>query len=203
MANYFFTSDQHFDHENIIKFCNRPFSSVLEMNEAIIQRYNELVMPSDIVYHLGDFCFSQHADAYFRRLHGQKFLIIGNHDRGKNIHKLPWANVYDLADVLINKRQIVLCHYAMRVWKGSSRGSWHLYGHSHNGLKEPNSLSFDVGVDSWNYYPVSLDQIQAKMEWKKSYRELFSEITEKHCEENLQINQKFVGAYGKKTDIHT
>jgi calcineurin-like phosphoesterase family protein len=67
--------------------------------------------------------------------------------------------------------KIVLCHYALRTWNGSNRGSWQLYGHSHNGLsrsvqgvtREESALSLDVGVDAWNMFPVSLDEIALKM----------------------------------------
>lgn len=195
MSDIFFTSDQHFGHENIIKFCNRPFSSVSEMNTIIIEKYNSVIGPGDTVYHLGDFCFDQYPDSYFRRLNGNKVFIKGNHDR-KPVFSLNWNGIHDIFNLNINKQNIVLCHYAMVVWNKSAHGGWHLYGHSHNTLKEPANFSFDVGVDSWDFYPVSLDQVAQKMEWKKTYRTLFSEINEKHSTENLKINKQFL-KYGK------
>jgi calcineurin-like phosphoesterase family protein len=74
------------------------------------------------------------------------------------------------------KQLIALCHYAMRVWKNSFHGSWHLYGHSHGMLPEiPESLSFDVGVDCWDFYPVSIEEIKAKMATKMPAWEAYKE----------------------------
>lgn len=79
----FFTSDTHFGHQNIIKYCNRPFSNVGEMNEVIINNWNALVMPGDVVYHLGDVALGDINKSLecVRRLVGHKILILGNHDR--------------------------------------------------------------------------------------------------------------------------
>lgn len=79
--NLFFVSDTHFFHKNIIDFCNRPFSSVEEMNEAIINNWNNVVSPNDYVFHLGDFCFggSPAWDKCLDSLNGRKFLVLGNH----------------------------------------------------------------------------------------------------------------------------
>ena len=68
----------------------------------------------------------------------------------------------DLKTISVNKQKIVLCHYAMRVWDGSHYNSWMLYAHSHGKL-ESQGKSFDVGVDCWNYVPVSFDQVVEKM----------------------------------------
>lgn len=78
-----FTSDTHFGHQNIIKFCDRPFESVDHMNSAIVNRWNEMVAPGDTVYHLGDVALGQLEKSLpiMRRLHGYKILIPGNHDR--------------------------------------------------------------------------------------------------------------------------
>ena len=80
----FFTSDSHFGHANIIKHCNRPFSSVEEMDEHLISAWNSRVRPSDTIYILGDLIFRSTAspDSYLSRLRGKKHLILGNHDKG-------------------------------------------------------------------------------------------------------------------------
>jgi calcineurin-like phosphoesterase family protein len=68
----------------------------------------------------------------------------------------------------VGEQRIDLCHYAFRTWNYSHKGSWHLYGHSHGTLPEiETSLSFDVGVDSWDFYPVSFDEVAAKMATKR------------------------------------
>ncbi len=83
MSKIWFTSDTHYYHSNIIKYCNRPYKDVEEMNEALIRNFNAVVRPEDTVYHLGDFGFS-HVDKLkyiLSRLNGNKVLIYGNHDK--------------------------------------------------------------------------------------------------------------------------
>src|ERR1035437_10371795 len=80
----FFTSDTHFNHDNVIQYCGRPFASVDEMNREMIARWNSTVGPDDTVYHLGDFALGKFAEAapILRRLNGaRKILVLGNHDR--------------------------------------------------------------------------------------------------------------------------
>ena len=76
----FFTSDTHFNHGHIIKYCNRPFISMEEMNETIVQNWNKTVKQKDIIYHLGDVCWGL-PDIFLKKLNGYKILIQGNHDK--------------------------------------------------------------------------------------------------------------------------
>lgn len=153
----YFTADTHFGHRNIIKYCERPFENVEQMNKALIDNWNARVTNDDTVYFLGDFCFGSPAD-YVPRLNGSIVFIKGNHD-----HKIDAPYLFPLRAVWGGeKKLIVLCHYAMRSWERSHYGSWHLFGH-HHGRLPPYGLSFDVGVDCWNYYPVSLDEVIEKM----------------------------------------
>jgi calcineurin-like phosphoesterase family protein len=82
MINTFFTSDHHFGHKNILEYEKdaRPFETVEEMNEVLIDRWNSVVRSQDIVYHLGDFAFGKENIKIAERLHGKKRLIMGNHD---------------------------------------------------------------------------------------------------------------------------
>lgn len=170
MSTIFFTSDHHFGHKNIIKFCNRPYASVEEMNEDLIIKWNDKVSPNDTVYHLGDFSFKgRDPKLYFNRLKGHKHLIIGNHD-SKNVLNLPWVSKNNLHSVNFNNKHIVLCHYSLRVWNKSYHGSWMLFGHSHGKLP-PNGLSFDVGVDANNFTPLSLEEVQIKMQELESQKD--------------------------------
>ena len=155
-----FTADQHFGHANIIKYCERPFPSVHEMDRTMIQRWNERVRTEDTVYHVGDFSF-QNQGNYIHRLNGTKHLIRGNHDH-KRMQKNGWASVNDLLFVTVSGTDIVLCHYGMRVWHKSHRGALHLYGHSHGKLPGT-SASLDVGVDCWDFFPVSLEEIKKRL----------------------------------------
>ncbi len=177
MNQIFFTSDHHFGHANIIKFCNRPFSDVEEMNQELIRRWNEKVQPGDDVYHLGDFALSSKEKALevFKQLNGNVFLIQGNHEgTALNMRKkFQWVkDFYELKvkdpEVKNGVQRIVLFHYAMRVWRGDYRGTWHLYGHSHGNLPDKEDrLAFDIGVDNHDFYPLSYDEVKAIMKTKK------------------------------------
>jgi calcineurin-like phosphoesterase family protein len=170
--NYWFTSDTHYGHKNIIKYAERPFQSVEEMDQTMIANWNALVQPDDVVYHLGDFAFTNITRTLrvLEQLKGYKILTFGNHDRELRKHAdflKKWGRTGDLLDLKINDQPITLCHYAMRVWNKSHFGAWHLYGHSHGTLyDDPNALSTDVGVDPNSFTPVSFAQIAERMKKK-------------------------------------
>ncbi len=163
-----FTADHHFNHPAVIQFCHRPFAGVDEMNQAMVDRWNERVMPGDLVYHLGDFAFGSPAQAaeIARQLNGLKFLIRGNHDKPNMCRALEphFVWIRDLARVKprygADRAYIVLCHYAMRTWNLKHHGAWQLFGHSHGAL-QTNNRSLDVGVDCWSYAPASVGEIGA------------------------------------------
>jgi calcineurin-like phosphoesterase family protein len=168
-----FTSDTHFDHSKVIEYCDRPFKDRDDMNEALISNWNSVVDPDDTVYHCGDFAFSNQSRAswFTARLNGKKHLITGNHDRRIQYHSgMGWESVNPYLEVTIEKQSIVLFHYAMRVWNRSHYGAWQLYGHSHGSLPDdPTALSLDVGVDVWNYHPVSFEDLKRAMN-KKTWK---------------------------------
>jgi calcineurin-like phosphoesterase family protein len=161
----FFTSDHHFGHANMIRLAKRPFANVDEMDVEMVKRWNDRVAPGDLVYHLGDFAKGDHAP-YLRRLRGQKVLIPGNHDHSKYIKLVVrqnlWSEVIPLKSIKIDDTIVVLCHYALRVWRSSHHGALHLYGHSHGNLPG-DSQSLDVGVDCWDFFPVTLEEIKARL----------------------------------------
>jgi calcineurin-like phosphoesterase family protein len=160
----YYTSDTHFGHENIIRFCNRPFSSVDEMAEGLIDRWNSVVRPYDEVYHLGDFAFrnKESVAPIIERLNGIKFLIVGNHDH-RSVMELPhWEWVKPYAEIKDEGTNVVLFHYAIREWHKKHHGAYHLFGHSHGGLP-PHGNSLDVGVDCWDWRPVTLSQVRERI----------------------------------------
>jgi calcineurin-like phosphoesterase family protein len=162
MSNIFFTADTHFNHTNIMKYCGRPFKTVEDMNETIISRWNEIVTRGDLVYHLGDFSWSN--GEYFKnRLLGNIILIKGNHDKDALRIKTKFAGIYDLKDIRYGEISITLCHYAMRVWNKSHFNAWHLFGHSH-GTLAGQGKSMDVGVDSHGFTPISIEQVEKYIE---------------------------------------
>lgn len=157
---YFFTADEHYGHEKIIEYCNRPFNNVKEMDEVLINNHNSVVGKDDITVHIGDFgWFKKEADAYqiIRQLNGNHIFVRGSHDRWmRGKHPFMWRK-------LICNQYIVCCHYAMRTWERARFGSWQLYGHSH-GTLSPIGKQMDVGVDCNEFTPMSFDQIKAIME---------------------------------------
>ena len=161
MATWF-TSDTHFGHARIIELAHRSFSSVEEMDETMIARWNERVATGDLIYHLGDFALADH-NIYLPRLNGQKRLIIGNHDHSNRVKKAAgWNTINDMLTVKVDDVSIVLCHYGLRVWNKSHYGTLHFYGHSHGSLPG-DSQSIDVGVDCWDFRPISLEEIQGRL----------------------------------------
>lgn len=155
-----FTSDTHFNHANVIKYCQRPFKSVEEMNAGLVAKWNASVKPGDDLYFLGDFALGKERDAVdhiLPMLNGRKFLIKGNHDASCVKATVRWASVHDYLEIRPEGAPlIVLCHYPFAVWNGSHHGSINLHGHSHGTFKSPNPRQIDVGVDCWDYKPVSL-----------------------------------------------
>lgn len=159
----FFTADTHFDHGNIVSYCNRPFSCKEEMNEAIVANWNSVVRKGDTVYHLGDFSFSP-PHRFLSRLNGTVILVRGNHDHSRSIRGAAFHEVHDILTLNMGPRRpnIVLCHYAMLTWPSAHRGAWHLFGHSHGTLQGV-GRSFDVGVDCNNFTPISLEEVAQRM----------------------------------------
>jgi len=162
-GDIWFTSDTHYSHANIIRFCKRPFEDVEAMNEALIANHNECVKPGDTVYHLGDFAWTNHASVFYR-LNGNKLLLLGNHDwkRLRELKKLPWGWIKDVYNLRVAGTKIWLNHFAQRAWPAGHHGAIHLYGHSHGSLPDF-GRSTDVGVDAWDYKPVHLDTILQMM----------------------------------------
>ena len=158
----FFTSDTHFYHSNIIKYCDRPFGNKHDMNEELISQWNTIVGDNDEVYRLGDFSLGSPkvTEEVLDRLKGRIHLIKGNHEKSVLRNKSTRDRFESIQDVLKLKvedddcssgyQDIFMSHYAHRVWDKSHHGCWHLYGHSHNGLEDIEwGKSMDVGVDSY------------------------------------------------------
>ena len=171
----FFTGDTHWFHTNILRYCNRPFKDVGEMNETLIENWNRVVRPKDQVFHLGDFafCSPDKAANIARRLHGKKYLILGNHDRKKTVEAIrpffEWIKDVYMLTIQDNttkhgNQQIWLSHYCHLVWPQQGYGVFHLFAHSHGNCAVPfASKAMDVGVDCWNYEPVRYDMIKLHM----------------------------------------
>ena len=156
----FYCSDLHLNHENIIKYCDRPFTSVEHMNQFLIDNWNSVVGEDDIVYHLGDFSFS-YKDPYhwLDKLNGHIVLIQGNHDREFNKAMEHGAMIAKDKEYIIEDggREIILSHYPPE--EGRELDGLYLYGHTHRDVTQDCQFAHHVGVDDWNYTPVTLKQI--------------------------------------------
>lgn len=155
--NIWFTSDLHFGHKNVIKYCDRPYEDVEHMDNSLIGYWQNTVREDDEIYILGDMFFTnaERAIEILEQLPGRKILVLGNHDRmiRNNVPaQKHFAEIHDLLErrFTIDKTHyhIVMCHYAMRTWNRSHHGALHLFGHSHGTMPDDGSRSMDVGVDA-------------------------------------------------------
>lgn len=167
MTNTFFTSDLHFFHENVIKFCNRPFGSAQHMNETLIKNWNLVVKDYDHVWVLGDVSFGkvEETEEVLAQLKGIKHLIIGNHDRKGRCEKLDWSKYFvdqhDYYRLKVDGAKIVLCHFPFASWE---RGYYNFHGHLHTlpDQYQGRYMQLDVGVDNNNYHPILLKDAMTK-----------------------------------------
>lgn len=198
----FFSSDPHYYHARVIRYCNRPYATVEEMNEDMIAKWNSVVKPEDTVYVLGDFSLAfRPVEAYSFRLNGTRYLVPGNHDFCHSYHKksrsvehrerwiqkycdhgwfvLPEQTTLDLPGVGI----VNLCHHPYSTdyelkngdkyakWRLADNGNVLLCGHIHEKWKtkktQKGTLMINVGVDVWDFTPVSIEKILQIIESEK------------------------------------
>ena len=166
----YFSEGHHFGHANIIKYASRPYSSIEEMDAALVANWNSVVSPGDTVYYLGDFCLgdANQARKYLAQLNGQIQILDTDthHDKrwikqiklfsnglvtaqGESLILLPALSV-----LKFEKQWFVLCHFPFASWEGRLHGWIHLHGHCH-GRYHGEGKIMDVGVDANNFYPVS------------------------------------------------
>lgn len=174
--NFFFSSDLHFDHQNVIKYCDRPFGTTAHMNRCIIEDHNSVVRPWDRVFLLGDLGWlsGEQTLRHLRQMNGHKTLIKGNHDHHQDLKAwgglggviADWTHYKELR---IEGDAICLSHFPMLSWHKMHKGSYHLHGHCHGAMQYPQPLAdmriLDVGIDhiyklTGSYAPLSWDQIK-------------------------------------------
>lgn len=203
MPQTWFTADTHFGHANIVKFAQRPFLSDEEQeklaadprgrwkvsrdtidrhDESLIETFNSLVMPTDTLWILGDFCWGKEkaAKEYLDRINCKNVHFVwGNHDHSTIAHLFK-SNMQQ-GIIRVQGQLIWLNHYPMRSWDGRFHGSWHLYGHVHNRFEAadrdtPHMLTKDVGIDANNYQPISFEALETYMQPRV---EIFNEVRRK------------------------
>ncbi len=152
----FFTADTHFNDERILRYENRPFKSVKEMNDEIIRRWNSCVRDEDTVYLLGDVG----DESFVKNLSGKKILVKGNHDTKSNEHyRLSgFDEVYDLPVIFQNFW--ILSHEPLYVCKNMPYAN--IFGHVHSNpiYRDYSSQSFCASVERIDYTPVLFEEIQ-------------------------------------------
>lgn len=177
----FLTSDEHYGHRNIIRYCGRPFRSVEVMDAELAARHNSVVSDGDEVWHLGDFCMDKRRVArYLRRLNGVHRLVCGNHDRCHphrgdaaewarrylgagflSVELARWLEVDGLGTVLLThmprseREDPRYQEYRPNSWAG-----WLFHGHVHERWLV-RGRGVNVGVDQWGYRPTTVDQLVA------------------------------------------
>jgi len=183
-----FTSDNHFLHARINDLAGRPFASVEEATEEMVYRWNERVSANDTVYVLGDVCMGPLAEslAIIPRLNGLKFLVPGNHDRVSSLYKGSaqkkgeWNVAYREAGFRVLPEQthtmlgdvpVLLCHFPYtgdshdedryELARPIDEGAWLLHGHTHAKERVSGVRQLHVGVDAWDFAPVSEEELLA------------------------------------------
>jgi len=179
----YFTADQHFGHQNIIRYCGRPFHSVGEMNAVLVANWNAVVGPHDTVHVLGDVAMGRREESMplIGRLAGHKILYPGNHDRcwyGHGERALRLEQEYLDAGfdeirqgplaMTVGNREVLVCHLPYQGDSGETeryarfrpidQGMWLLHGHVHEKWRQQ-GRRINVGVDVWDFTPVAEEVI--------------------------------------------
>lgn len=172
---YYFISDTHFGHFNIIKYCHRPFDNAKEMEDAIVKKWNEKVKPEDTVFFLGDFCMKKSSEApegktfdyYKGRLNGKIIFFKGNHDKNNGnksiiesmVIKHGGSRIYMTHDPKFAKEDFKynFCGHVHEKWQFRKIGK--------------RSVIINLSVEQWNYQPVDINEIfSALSKWKRSHK---------------------------------
>lgn len=158
MTNIWLISDTHFNHENIIKYCSRPYKTTTEMDWDMVEKWNSVVKPNDHVYHLGDVFMNApkgYIENLLSQLNGKKRLILGNHDNGQDqiLHRhfekiMLWRN-FD---------KVTLSHIPLREESIPGKNRINVHGHIHQN-KSPDGPYKCVCVEQINYTPINLEEI--------------------------------------------
>lgn len=166
----FFTSDQHYEHKNMIRYCNRPFKHVNEMKRTLIRNHNSVVTEEDETYHMGDFSMlgpDRHKffEEVLEKTNGTHHLIVGNHDKCKPLSYVNFGfeSVHTSLHLELKSYKFILGHdpAMYEIIKSKYKNNIMLCGHIHTLFKTllPEEKIINVGVDIWNFTPVSLEQI--------------------------------------------
>lgn len=164
MKDIWFISDTHMGHSNIIKYCNRPFKDIDEMDEALIQNWNSVVKPGDKVYHLGD-VYMGDGERFlknFARLNGKKRLILGNHDEIKKQGRVELHKLFEkvLLFRCFKEHGLMLTHVPVHQSSivRAGEGAVNVHGHIHD-RPSPKGPYLCVCVEQIDYTPIHIDEV--------------------------------------------
>jgi len=182
MTNYFFSSDLHYGHKNIIEYCGRPWNNIDDMDEGLIERHNSVVGPLDVTFILGDISFRsvEKTKTILKRMNGRHIHIKGNHDPAEGFGDATYEFHRDFIGK-VNGQMFHMYHFPLTSWyhMGSPHDKTiHLHGHIHSapGTDIPIECKFDVGVDANNWTPVSFDHIMAEAAKRRQNRAEWLEL---------------------------
>lgn len=154
--NYWITSDLHFGHKNILKFCpkTRPFTDVNQMDEYLIAHWNSVVGEDDVVFHLGDFSFygTEKTERIIDRLNGTIVWVRGNHDKTlAGILQKRGIFMHEYIECKFDGHKVCMMHFPLAEWNQKYRGAIHLHGHQHGGGPKYDGRIMDVGYDGHGF----------------------------------------------------
>lgn len=163
----FYIADTHFGHSNVIKFDNRPFENVEEMDKKMIEYWNNRVTDDDDVYIIGDFVYRSDKPIswYCNKLKGKKHLILGNHDRLTEDDKKCFISIDKMLHIIDGRDHICACHFPIAEWNGFHKGHYHIFAHIHN--RQDDTYQFmrtrekalNAGCMINQYQPVTLKEL--------------------------------------------
>lgn len=185
---YKYTADLHLGFKDIIDKCNRPFSSVEEMNAQIVRNMNENTDTDDILVILGDVsAYKCNVVDLLKQIHCQKVLVKGNHDKEPLSHRSFRKCFLDIRNTLMTKDgeyKLFLSHYPMAEWDGYYKGYYHFYGHVHNsceggaGIMRFYKNAVNVGIDVNQFIPKTAKElISGRIRTYEKEREQFANLT--------------------------
>ena len=183
MTKTYFTSDTHFNHLNILQYCNRPFTDIEEMNKVLIENWNSIIGPNDLVYHLGDFAMGERhkIPSILSELNGKMILIRGNHEKNSSLHYFDTVKYRHYIEHEGKKIELIHNPYHAKFQDVDMVFCGHIHEQFKIGMpgyklkdyitEEHSDYGFvtklpivNVGVDVWDFKPISIEQIFGELE---------------------------------------
>ena len=163
----YYISDTHFGHANIIRFDDRPFDNVTQMDDGMIKLWNETVNNNDTVYILGDFSWHNESQTIkiLDSLKGKKILIKGNHDKISPLTAKKFIKICDYLEIKDGNEKIILSHYPILFWNNQFNDTVHLYGHVHTTQQYSLLLNYQKEVQRIQKIPMRMYNIGCMLKY--------------------------------------